>query len=182
MNRCASFSASFSMTGWRPAATRISPDSEKTRTCVAIFGGDFGEGERRRPVRRSRRRVALMRLACEAARARSCSKISRSMRQNFFFGFENLAFEDLQFGSGETLGVDQGLLALVIGGREVRVRFGDFDVVTEDVVEADFERGDAGAGALALLRFARDRFGCCARCRAARRGADRSRREWRRRR
>ncbi len=31
------------------------------------------------------------------------------------------------------------------------IGFGDFDVIAEDVVEADFQRADAGAGALALL-------------------------------
>ena len=81
--------------------------------------------------------------------------------EDFFFGFEDFDFELLQLRRGEAFGVDQGLFALVIGGREVLIRFGDFDVVAEDVVEADFERRDAGAGALALLDLGEVCSGCC---------------------
>ena len=52
--------------------------------------------------------------------------------QNAFVGGENFAFVLLQLGSGEAFGVDQRLLALVIGGREMQIGFGDFDVVAED--------------------------------------------------
>ena len=41
--------------------------------------------------------------------------------QDLFFGFEDFGFQLLQFGRGVTLGVDQGLLAFVIGGRVVRL-------------------------------------------------------------
>ncbi len=63
--------------------------------------------------------VALMRAACEEASARRLSKISRSMREDAFLGFQDFGFQFLQFRRGEALGVDQRLLALVIGGREV---------------------------------------------------------------
>ena len=69
--------------------------------------------------------------------------------EDLVFGVEHFALVVLQLGRGEALGVDQGLLALVVGGREVLIGAGDFDVVAEDVVEADLERGDAGALALA---------------------------------
>jgi len=60
-------------------------------------------------------------------------------------------FELFQLGCGETLGVHQSLLALVVGRSQMLVGFRNLDVVTEDIVEADLERRDAGAGALALL-------------------------------
>ena len=72
-------------------------------------------------------------------------------RQNLLFGIQHLALVVLQLGRGEALGVGQRLLAFVIGGRQVQIGAGDFDVVAEDVVEAHLERLDAGA--LALARF-----------------------------
>ena len=64
---------------------------------------------------------------------------------------EDLALEFFELGRGETFGVDQGLLALVIGWRKGHVGLGDLDVVTEDRVIADLEGTDAGAGAFALF-------------------------------
>ena len=69
--------------------------------------------------------------------------------EDLVFGVEHFALVVLQLGSGEALGVGQGLLALVVGGGQVLVGSGDFDVVAEDVVEAHLERRDAGALALA---------------------------------
>jgi hypothetical protein len=66
-----------------------------------------------------------------------------------FLRGENFYFELFEFGGGEALGVDEGLLSLVIGGNGFCVGLGDFEVVAEDGVEADFEGGDAGAFALA---------------------------------
>ena len=45
----------------------------------------------------------------------------------------------LELGRGEALGIDQGLLALVVGGNGLEVGLGDLDVVAEDIVEADFK-------------------------------------------
>ena len=64
-------------------------------------------------------------------------------------GVENLRFELLQLRRREPLGVHERLLALVIGGNERKVRLRDLEVIAENVVEAHFERGDAGARALA---------------------------------
>jgi hypothetical protein len=61
---------------------------------------------------------------------------------------QNLALEFLERGCGEAFRADQRLLALVVSGRALGVGFGDFDVVAEDLVVADLERGDAGALAL----------------------------------
>ncbi len=66
-------------------------------------------------------------------------------------GGEDFALVFLQLRTSEALGVDEGLLALVVAGREMQVRFGDLDVVPEDLVEADFERSDIGALPLALF-------------------------------
>ena len=93
--------------------------------------------------------VARMRCACAAANLRTSAKISFSSVEDLLFGGEDFALVLLQLGRGEALGVDQRLLALVVGGGQMQVGLGDFDVVAEDVVEADLERLDAGAGALA---------------------------------
>ena len=92
-----------------------------------------------------------MRCAWAAARLRTSAKSSFSRVEDLVFGVEHFALVILQLGRGEALGVGQGLLALVVGGREVLVGAGDFDVVAEDVVEAHLQRCDAGA--LALARF-----------------------------
>ena len=72
-------------------------------------------------------------------------------REDFVLGVQNFALVVFQLRRGEALGVDQSLLALIVGGGQVLVGLGDFDVVTEDVVEADLQRLDAGAGAFASL-------------------------------
>ncbi len=71
--------------------------------------------------------------------------------ENARVSFENFALEHAKFGGGEAFGVDESLFAFVVGWREVEIGFGNFDVVAEDLIEADFERADAGAEALALL-------------------------------
>ncbi len=140
MKRPASCSASFSITGWRPATMRISPSSENRGRVIAVLRGDlrqrggdveFGDGARRwrgcaAPARR--------RAGARRRRARFSSV------EDLLFGVEDFALVVLQLRRGEALGVDQRLLALVIGRREVQIGFRDFDVVAEDVVEADFER------------------------------------------
>ncbi len=92
-----------------------------------------------------------MRCACAAARLRTLGEQLLFKREDLVFGVEHFALVILQLRRGEALGVGQGLLALVIGRREVLVGARDFDVVAEDVVEAHLERLDAGACALARL-------------------------------
>src|ERR1019366_8915572 len=72
---------------------------------------------------------------------------------NFLLGIENLGFVLFQFRSREALGIYQRLLALVLGGREMQVRFRNFDVVTKNRIELYLERVNPGALALALLNL-----------------------------
>ena len=66
-------------------------------------------------------------------------------------GVEDLSFVFLQLRRGETLGVDEGLLALVISGSEMQVGLRNFDVIAEDGIELYLERSDAGALAFAFF-------------------------------
>ena len=66
-------------------------------------------------------------------------------------GGEDFAFVLLQLGRGEALGVDQRLLALEIGGREMQVGLGNFEIEAEDLVVANLQRADAGALAFAVF-------------------------------
>src|SRR6202030_2093712 len=70
---------------------------------------------------------------------------------NALVGGEDFAFVFFQLRGSEALRVDQRLLALVIVGREVQVGLGNFDVVAENVIEANLQRSDVGALALALF-------------------------------
>ena len=54
-------------------------------------------------------------------------------------GVEDFDLEFLQFRRREALRVHQRLLALVISRGEVEVGFGDFNVITEHVIKANFE-------------------------------------------
>ena len=70
-----------------------------------------------------------------------------------FFAAEDAAFHVFQFRRDEAFRVGRSLFAGVIGGDGGEVRLGDFEVVAEDRVVADFERLDAGAGDFAVLQF-----------------------------
>ena len=70
---------------------------------------------------------------------------------NLLLGIENLGFILFQFGSREALGIHQRLLALVVGGREVQVRFRNLDVITKNGIELYLERADSRALAFTLL-------------------------------
>ena len=71
--------------------------------------------------------------------------------ENPFLRFQHLRFPLLELGRGEPFRVDQGLLAVVMVGNLGGVRLRDLDIEPENVVEADFERVDAGLFALAPL-------------------------------
>ena len=66
-----------------------------------------------------------------------------------FLGVQDLGFQFFQLRRGEPFGVHQRLLALVVRRSKVQIGLRDLDVVAEDAVEADLERGDAGALAFA---------------------------------
>ena len=63
-------------------------------------------------------------------------------------GGEELLFVLLQLGRDVALRVGDGLLAEVVDGDGLAVGVRDLDVIAEDPVVADLERGDAGAGPL----------------------------------
>ena len=60
-------------------------------------------------------------------------------------GIEHLRFPLLELRSDEPLRVREGLFALVSFGNAGEVRSGDFDVVTEHLVEPDLQAVDTGA-------------------------------------
>ena len=68
-------------------------------------------------------------------------------------GAEDLLFVLLERRRDEALAAGNRLLAVVVGRHRVQVRLRDLDVVAEDAVVADLERGDAGARALPLLHL-----------------------------
>ena len=70
-----------------------------------------------------------------------------------FVGPEDLVLNLFQARRDEALGIRHGLLALVVVGDQRELRLGDFDEVSEDVVELDLERIDAGAFSFRLLEL-----------------------------
>ena len=80
------------------------------------------------------------------------------LAEELFFNFngavvggEDFDFVVFELGGSEALGVDQGLLTFVVGGRVGQVGLTDFNVIPKDGVIADFERSYAGAGALSFF-------------------------------
>ena len=71
--------------------------------------------------------------------------------QSFFFCSEDLAFQFFEFRSDEAFRIDQCLLADIIFRNGVEVGLAHFDIVTENRIEFDFERLDAGAFLFPLL-------------------------------
>ena len=69
-----------------------------------------------------------------------------------FFGAQYLGLVLLQVRGDVALAIGQGLLADVVRGHPAQIGLADLDIVPEDLVEADLERGDAGALALVGLQ------------------------------
>src|SRR5580698_2212445 len=138
MKRPASWSESRSITGWRAA--------------IAILGRHIPQrgGDIQLRHRRGRRADALRLRRGALAYAGEQLPFER---EDLVFGVEHLTFVVLQLRRSEALGVGQGLLALVIGRRQMLIGARDFDVVAEDVVEANLERLNARALALARLNL-----------------------------
>ena len=121
------------------------------RPAVAVPVRHLGERRQRVGGGHARRRAPA------AARRRPATRVAQRgeelqlQRDPPLVGAEDLRLELGELGGDEALGVGEGLLAPVVGrdGGEVRAR--DLDVVAEDAVVADLERGDAGALALARL-------------------------------
>ena len=72
-------------------------------------------------------------------------------RDRAFLRGEDAVLQLLELGRREALGIDQGLLAFIVGRDVTQVAARDLKVVAEDGGEADLERADAGAGAFALF-------------------------------
>src|SRR5260370_10927478 len=125
------------------AGVELGPD-------VAAVGREFGERGKHVELRDGRRCFAQRRRFPGDARAQIDEKLPLNF-EDALIGSEYFALVFLQLCTSEALGVDEGLLALVVAGREMQVRLGDLDVVAENLVEADFERSDVGALALALF-------------------------------
>ena len=70
-----------------------------------------------------------------------------------FLRAEDFAFHFLQLRRDVTFAVGDGLLANVMRRHLVEVRLGDLDVVTENGIEPDLERRDAGARDFVGLQF-----------------------------
>ena len=75
---------------------------------------------------------------------------------------ENLRLVLFQLRSRVALGIDQGLLALIVGGREVLVGFRDFDVIAKDRVELHLEGSDSSAFSLTVFHLGQILFGIAA--------------------
>ena len=73
-------------------------------------------------------------------------------------GGENLVLQVLEFLGNEALAVDQGLFADVGVRHLIFKRIADLDVVSEDLVIADFQRPDAGFLLLPGLHLRNDAF------------------------
>ena len=115
---------------------------------------------RRVGQRRRARRAPPARAPCPAPAARpprprrlSASKISTSRSR--IRSSAPSTFSSYSFSAGVMNRSPPaiGLLAVIVGGHGVQVGLGDFDVVAEDAIEANLERVDAGARALALLHL-----------------------------
>ena len=116
----------------------------KCRPCVAARGRHFGQRGRDVQLRHGCgcRTDALGVFGGDAPHFAEKFLLER---QDLLLGIEHFALVLLELGRGEPLGIDQCLLTLVIGRRQVLVGLGDLDVITEYVVETDLQRLNAGA-------------------------------------
>ena len=83
-----------------------------------------------------------------------CNQVGIDARLDFqdaLFGAEDFGFVFLQFLGDVALGVHQGLLADPLRRHLVFKGVPNFDVVSEDVVESNLQRGDSGALGLPFL-------------------------------
>ena len=74
-------------------------------------------------------------------------------RANLLLGAEHRGLEVRELGGDVALGVDEGLLAVVVGGHAGGVGLRHLEVVAEHLVVADLERVDSGARALPRLEL-----------------------------
>ncbi len=138
------------MTGWRAATASSTGSSASDGADVAPARREMGEVGQQIGFGYGRRGAANAACGFE-------DRVSQLGEEAFFdldgsiVGGEDLALVFLQLGGRESLRIDQGLLALIVGWGEGQVRLRDFDVIAEDRVIADLERADAGALAFTFL-------------------------------
>ena len=137
---------------------QISASSLSVRADVAVAHGDRGQRGRWRRSPRPLARCARMAGARARDRAEELVVEAQLDGDRLLFRADDLLFELLEIGRDVALGVGERLLADVVRRHLGEVRFRDLDVVAEDGVEADLERGDAGALALARLDLEQDRL------------------------
>ena len=113
------------MTGWRPPMISSSPVSVNSGRDVAAVGGELREGGEDVHLGDGRGGSA----EANGLRGDGVADFDEELLFDFadaFVGGEDFAFVLFQFGSGEALGVDQRLFALVVGGREMQIRLSRF--------------------------------------------------------
>src|SRR5271165_7566777 len=90
---------------------------------VAAIGGEFGEGSENVKLGDGGGGLAKARGLGGDARAEIKEELAFDF-EDAFVGGEDFALVFLEFGRGEAFGVDEGLLALVIGGGVGEIRLG----------------------------------------------------------
>src|SRR5438552_2983232 len=113
-----------------------------------------GASGARTPRARTRRQAGGG-LAARDTRAAAAPQLVQHLgvaRRDALLGAEDLGLVLLQVGRHIALRARERLPPLVVRRNAVAVGVRDFDVVAEDLVEADLERPDAGALALARLQ------------------------------
>ena len=119
-------------------------------TAVSTVLGDQGESRQDIHLRQGQRGLAYpLRL-----RGNGDAQLGKQAALNLddlFLRVQDFDLVFLQFGCGEAFGVDQRLLALVIGRSMMQVGLANLNVVAKDGVELYFEGVDAGPLALALF-------------------------------
>ena len=120
----------------------------KLGTLVVALGGKVGEAGQHIQFRQHRRCLAdaprLVRHQAPGGEEQVALEGVASLLR-----VKDLRFQFLQLRRGEPFGIHERLLAFVIRRSKVQIGLRDFDVIAEDTVEADFQRRDAGAFALA---------------------------------
>ena len=71
--------------------------------------------------------------------------------QDALIGRKYLPLIFFQLGRSKPLGIHQRLFAFIVRRSQMQVWFRDFNVVAKDLIEANLQRADVGALALALL-------------------------------
>ena len=167
--------SSTSSTGCRPSMIAQHRLLDDLRPAVVALPGQLGQGRQHVQLRQHggrglhpppRRRHRLAQLQEQL--------VFQLLR--LLVGRQHLLFIFLQLGRDVALGILHRLLADVVVGNPLAMGVGDLEVVAEDLVEADLERGDAGP--LASPGPGSGRSTACRRgpTRAGRPAADESRR------